>query len=326
VVSLLLACSDDGEPAVETSAADDFAPQDESGEGDPSSADGSPTTGVDASTSDPSDGSDSAADDTTGPSPSSTFAELCAAPGVLFCDDFEGGWDETWIEDGGDVRIVAGAAVDGEGSEVVELATYDGQQSSKLLWTFPGEAEIHVRFDVQYDAAYDNTGGSHGPILGGSASPPWGLLGTAGIQPNGSDHFVLNFEPIGTIGQGGELGFYAYFVNMMPDGNGDYWGNVFESELRPPPVVVPGQWHCAEYGLVLNTPGETTDGRAEFWFDGVQHGDFDGFQWRTAAELQIDTFVLDSYNHFNDGPLPARSPNLVRYDNVVISTQRVGCL
>ena len=137
---------------------------------------------------------------------------------------------------------------------------------------------------------------------------------------------MLNFEPIGTVGQGATLGFYAYFVNMMPDGNGDYWGNLFESSMQPPPTIVPGTWHCAEYGLTLNTPGETTDGSADFWLDGVHHGEFSGFQWRTSESLRINTFVLDSYNHFNDGPLPPRSPNLVRYDNVVVSAAPVGCL
>jgi hypothetical protein len=251
---------------------------------------------------------------------------MCAEPGVLFCDAFEGAWDPTWMEDGGDVAIVDGAAAPGEGATVLELSTYEDTQSSKLLRTFPDADSIYVRFDVQYDASYDNSGGSHGPVLGGSSSPPWGMFGTAGQRPDGSDFFVLNFEPIGTVGADGELGFYAYFVNMEISGDGNYWGNVFESDISTPPVIVPGSWHCAEYHLALNTPGETTDGVAEFWFDGVEHGSFGGFQWRTDAALRISTFSLDSYNHFNDGPLPASQPNRVRYDNVVIATAPVGCL
>lgn len=254
-----------------------------------------------------------------------TFAELCASEGVIFCDDFEGAWDDAWREDGGDVRIVDGQGAPGEGSSVVELATYEGQQSSKLIYQFPDATEIYVRFDVQYDAAYDNSGGSHGPILGGSSSPPWGMFGTAGMRPSGDDFFVLNFEPDGTVGDGGELGFYAYFVNMSPDGRGDYWGNVFRSEMDPGPVVIPGEWHCAEYGLTLNT-GDAEDGRADFWVDGVHHGSFGGFTWRTAESFGANTFALDSYNHFRDGAPPASRPNLVRYDNLVVSTRPVGCL
>ncbi|MEE9383520.1 MAG: hypothetical protein V3V08_08920 [Nannocystaceae bacterium] len=278
--------------------------------------------------SDTADGNTDVTDVTDEPTTTaSTFADLCERPGVLFCDDFESGWDASWTEDGGDVRLVPDAAVIGEGQQALELATYEGQQSSKLLRQFAGVDEIYIRFDLRYDDNYDNSGGSHGPILGGSSAPPWGLLGTAGILPSGSDHFVLNFEPLGPpVGQGGELAFYAYFANMKPDGAGNYWGNVFYSDQMPAPVIVRGQWHCAEYGLTLNTPGNNSDGRADFWVDGVHHGAFAGFEWRTVSELQLNTFVLDSYNHFNGGAPPQATPNLVRYDNIVISTARIGCL
>jgi hypothetical protein len=255
------------------------------------------------------------------PPPSQTLADLCAKPDTLFCDGFEGGFSSDWMEDGGDVRIVPGSAVAGEGSDVLELATYQGQGSSKLIYTFPGEDLVHIRFDVQYDESYDNSGGSHGPILGGSMNPPWGMMGTAGITPTGADYFVLNFEPIGTVGQGGTLGFYAYFVNMTT-----MWGTQFDSSVDPPSTLVPGQWHCAEYALRLNTPGNTTDGTATFWLDGVQHGHFEDFTWRTDGALQINALNLDSYNHFNDGAPPEANANLVRYDNVVVSRGPIGCL
>lgn len=326
LVVLLVGCGDDGGASSSTTSA---------GGGDTATG-GEPTGatsggGGDAATSTGTEAT-SATTTTSGSATTSgsggaaaTFADLCARDGVVFCDAFEGAWDGTWIEDGGDVAIVDGAAVAGEGSTVLQLSTYEDVQSSKLLRTFDGADTIHVRFDVQYDAAYDNSGGSHGPILGGSDAPPWGMFGTAGIQPNGSDFFVLNFEPLGTVGQGGELGFYAYFVNMQPDGNGDYWGNVFRSTADPPPVVVPGAWHCAEYAITLNAI-DAQDGTASYWFDGVHHGTFEGFAWRTDPALQVSTFALDSYNHMRNGPIPAGQPNRVLYDNLVISTAPVGCL
>lgn len=327
VLSLAPACTqgNDGDSgfADGTAAADSGS----TAPGDPGSSGATPGTsgnGDDApATTTAGDGSSDG--DSGPPTGAISFAELCAKPGVIFCDDFEGGFDDAWMEDGGDVRIIAGAAVEGEGNDVVELATYADRQSSKLIYVFPDTDEIYIRFDVQYDPSYDNTGGSHGPVLSGSMSPPWGAFGTAGIKPSGSDFFVLNFEPGGTVGQGATFHFYAYFVNMLPDGHGDYWGNEFDSSMQPPPTIVPGQWQCVEYGMTLNDPaGE--DGLADFWFDGVHHGHFDGFVWRTVPELHINTFSLDSYNHFNNGPVPADAPNLVRYDNVVISSQPVGCL
>ena len=152
------------------------------------------------------------------------------------------------------------------------------------------------------------------------------MMGTAGTRPTGSDFFVLNHEPSGTVGNSGEFGFYAYFVNMLGT-PGNTWGNIFKSSLSPKPVINRSEWQCVEFGLRLNTAGAAnTDGRAFFWIDGVQHGDFGGFQWRTSSNLMINTLMLDSYNHFRNGPLPASSPNRVRYDNIIISTQPVGCL
>jgi len=258
----------------------------------------------------------------TNPDSSSNFAKLCSSNGVLFCDNFEEGISDGWTRDGGDVQLVSDQVKSSEGSSVLELRTYDSIQSSKLLYTFTGQNEVYVRYDVKYALDYDNSGGSHGPVLGGSQSPPWGMMGTAGKPPTGEDYFVLNHEPHKIVGTGGEFGFYAYFVNMS-----GIWGNLRLSSLDPKPVIKPGEWHCVEFGLRLNTANVTsTNGKAYFWIDGVQHGDFDGFQWRTSIKLMINTFMLDSYNHFNKGTLPASSPNRVRYDNVIISTQPVGCL
>ena len=270
----------------------------------------------------PNTQSSSSTDTTDTTTTPKTFKDLCASTAVLFCDDFEQGIATDWISDGGDVGIVPGYAKIGEGNNVVELRTYEGISSSKLLYTFANENEVYVRYDVQYASDYDNSGGSHGPALGGSLSPPWGMLGIAGKPPGGDDYFVLNHEPEGIVGSNAEFSFYAYFVNMS-----GIWGNSFLSSVSPKPLIIPGQWHCVEFGLRLNTAGASNqDGKAFFWVDNVMHGNFDNFQWRIAGDLMINTFMLDSYNHFNSGPRPASSPNRVRYDNIVISTQPVGCL
>lgn len=255
-----------------------------------------------------------------------TFADLCAQTGVIFCDDFESDIHIDWIRDGGDVVVVTGSVKAGEGSRVLELRTYDTKQTSKLLYVFPNQDLIHVRYDVKYAEDYDNSGGSHGPILGGSVSPPWGMLGKAGIKPDGTDHFVQIHEPLSTVGNDGEFGFYSYFVNMQADGNGDYWGNVFKANKQDGYLIERERWICVEFNLSLNTPGDTTDGKSQFWIDSVLHGEFTGIQWRTSPDLAINTFVLDSYNHFRYGARTADQPNRVQYDNVIISTSRIGCL
>jgi len=135
----------------------------------------------------------------------------------------------------------------------------------------------------------------------------------------------MNHEPRGVVGMGADFHFYAYFVNMNQSGDGNYWGNGFNSMLSPLPLIVPDTWQCVEMHAGLNDPAQL-NGTAQFWLDGVDHGTFTDIQWRTDPTLQISTFALDSYNHFNNGPVPESQPNRVRYDNIVISTQPVGCL
>ena len=259
-----------------------------------------------------------------GTNPNTSFAAMCANSGVFFCDDFESG-TANWITEGTVVQL-AGAAIAGEGNTIVEMRTYQNSQSAKLLRSFANLDTIYVRFDTRYAPDYDNSGGSHGPALGGSMNPPYGMLGTAGQKPTGFDYFVLNMEPLGTVGTNGEFGFYTYFVNMLPDGAGNYWGNIFRSSQITAPVITPGQWHCVEYSITLNTPGNNTDGSATYWVDGTPHRKVTGIMWRNSSNLRINTLMLDSYNHFNNGARPASSPNRVQFDNLVMSTSPVGCL
>jgi hypothetical protein len=261
-------------------------------------------------------------EDATGSGP---FAELCGQPGTLFCDDFEDGLHPVWAADAGHPRLVSGAAREGVGTAVLELLTYDSVTSSKLLYRFEEETRVFARFDVQYADDYDAMGSSVlGPRFGGSPEW-WGSFGRTGEKPRGDDFFVAFVSPIGRIGQGAEWALLAYFANMHADTTGTYFGNAFAPLTEPPPIVEPGRWSCVEFGLTLNAPGRT-DGRADLSVDSVAQGPFEGLEWRTVPGLAANVFVLDSYNEFAQGSPPSSHPNRVRYDNVVISTEPVGCL
>jgi len=254
-----------------------------------------------------------------------SFEELCALPGVIFCEDFEEGIDPAWIPDGGEARLEPGAAAPGEGAQVVALASDETQSHSTLLYTFGRLLErAWVRFDVLYPEDFVDPEGAIGPGLGGSSDPPYGMLGRSGVRPAGDDFFVIRLLPRPI---GGDPAFHleAYFVNMEPTAGGQFYGNV----LAPPEAVLPrvdlGQWQCVEVGLVMNAPGRQ-DGSAEYRVDGGAIGPVGDLEWRSVDSLGVDTFSLDSYNSFGDGAPPASRPNVVRYDNVVVSREPVGCL
>jgi hypothetical protein len=80
-----------------------------------------------------------------------------------------------------------------------------------------------------------------------------------------------------------------------------------------------------EIGLRMNRP-DGADGSIEYRVDGQIVGPVEGLQWRTTDALAVDSFTIDSYNAFEAGAPPESRPNVLRYDNVVLSRAPVGCL
>ena len=83
-----------------------------------------------------------------------------------------------------------------------------------------------------------------------------------------------------------------------------------------------GRWHCIEYETQLNTPGNE-DGLSRLWIDDeleveVLHQNF----VERFADYGINSVYLESY--WNTGS-PAATPQSRVFDNLVVSTERVGC-
>jgi hypothetical protein len=121
-------------------------------------------------------------------------------------------------------------------------------------------------------------------------------------------------------------------------GGPEFWGNSFP---LPEPVEVPlDEWICVEVMVKMNDPVSSHNGEQAYWINGelVNHlgegfpngtwvwdgfhidpaGEpFEGFQWRTDPELDINyVWVL----HYVD-----TDPNAEAwYDHVVVATEYIG--
>lgn len=80
-----------------------------------------------------------------------------------------------------------------------------------------------------------------------------------------------------------------------------------------------GRWTCHEMYVKNNTPGQT-DGAYRFWVDDVMIIERTGVDLRGDTGYNFNTVQLDCY--WNGGS--PREQNRY-YDNLVISTQRIGC-
>jgi hypothetical protein len=169
----------------------------------------------------------------------------------------------------------------------------------------------------------------------------WDCDGNAGCRPNGyrAAGAALDFN------RDRELFFYTYFPDMkcdrggycsgeyarricegcaqkdMPCSNGPEccWGNEFGPE--EPVVLDRGRWVCLEVMQRLNTPGQS-DGELAFWGDGELAHRQTGMNWRDVPELQLNKAWLQHYIARGD----ADQSNRIWFDDIVVSTERIGCV
>ena len=133
----------------------------------------------------------------------------------------------------------------------------------------------------------------------------WSGRGLFGVEGS-------NGAPAGEI----PIGFYTYHLDQ-PDSCGEpmYWNN---ASLRP------GEWHCVEGYVRLNTPGRH-DGAVRGWLDGVEKFSRDGMTFRRASEsgVSVREMWLDIYY---GGRRPTWTQLDLMIDEMSVSTSgRVGC-
>lgn len=184
--------------------------------------------------------------------------------------------------------------------------------------------------------------------------------GLANTRPAGDQGFWFDVDLTGAD----TFNFYTYWHAMRSgrcnDGSatpgcaGDqgttyYYGNNFTFANQVP--IVRDRWFCLEVRAKANTVG-SSDGELSLWKDGALVADyrpgtprgrwlrdnfyswgqyfqdvqaFEGFDFRTSADVLLKRVTLDAY--YERGTLPAAAPEeqIIHYDDVVVATSRIGC-
>lgn len=184
--------------------------------------------------------------------------------------------------------------------------------------------------------------------------------GLANTRPAGDQGFWFDVDLTGAD----TFNFYTYWYAMRSgrcnDGSatpgcaGDqgttyYYGNNFTFANQVP--IERDRWFCLEVHARANTVG-ASDGELSLWKDGALVADyrpgtprgrwlrdnfyswgqyfqdlqaFEGFDFRTSADVLLKRVTLDAY--YERGTLPASAPEeqVIHYDDVVVATSRIGC-
>jgi hypothetical protein len=260
------------------------------------------------------------------------LAELERPGSVVFQDDFESSESlkkyfviRGLIEGNAELTTDPGLAHSGRGAIQFTAVAQEGGESGvgAVGWLGPiGYDRLYFRRYIRFAADYDQGNLHHvgGGLTGASATDRWGEMGSAGVRPQGDDHFMSAFEPWRGWGRYPSPGFmflYTYWMDMKPDRGGHYWGNMLEPAEDERVVLQRDRWYCLEHMVQTNDPGEA-NGELAAWIDGRLYIHYKGFRWRTTREVKLKRFRVGLYVH------RAKRDNTVWYDDVALSTGYIG--
>ncbi len=316
-------------------------------------------TGTDADTDSDTDGdSDTDSDSDT------DFDCSSPNPNWLLCEDFEaGGGDfDAWLaasdfisgvgdDDRGRVTLASNQVHGGMYALYMPAAPESGHQGGGMDWrACDGEQQSNCHqqsFDQLYFRAWVRFAEDHRYVhhflsIGGSQPDDYWYHGTAGCLPNGeiSMGTTVDFKE-----DTHESHFYTYSPDMSCDTNcGNYmdvaavceecaskglptcddqqqccWGNHFGPST--PHYFPVGEWFCLEMMMKANTPGQI-DGEMAYWVGDQLIYQQGGMMWRTISDLALNRIRVQHYITESDAN---GHSNRAWFDDVVVSTERIGC-
>lgn len=263
----------------------------------------------------------------------------CSATTTVFCTGFEEGNFSLWDDYDGNpapwnLNVLDPGPLNIADNHATRMRVPDGRGGTDLTKVLPKQYDkLYVRYYQKWEPGYDFTARNHG---GGLHAGDRNLMGHSDYRPTGADWFSAWLEP-----QDGRLNLYVYYRGMYQDctdPNGSCWGDHFpcfldegssyctkaaHRERIMPPLLESGKWYCVEYMLDAGTPvtrDADANGSLDLWIDGVEYGPFNNLWFRTTPDLKLTIMSLGIFHHAE------HSVEGVMFDNLVVSTQRVGCL
>jgi hypothetical protein len=283
-------------------------------------------------------------------------------PAVVWVESFEEGsvaavtarYDD-WKNPAG-MALVPDVPPGSSGASSMRMTAGAGASATDLYRRLPDRDELFVRWYARYQPGgpWHHTG----VWLGGYDPPSSWPNPQAGLRPDGDDRLSVSVEPVFDVGGAApRLDFYNYWMTMhswmaQPSGSTAYYGNTLVH--RNAFTVDEGQWVCLEVHVRLNPdPASSLGAVLEVWKDDLRVQRFDDagppgywirdkfcpqgadgtectsypapadtvldLRFRSSQSLHLNAFWPQNY-------VTAGTDGSVQFDDMVVATQRVGCL
>lgn len=274
--------------------------------------------------------------------PPPTTVSECGSPDSawIFCSGFEEGdfsvWDDYDANPADTNQLLSDpGAFALDGNHVGRLRVPAGRGGADFVKVLPRTASrVYARWYERWEPGYDFTAPNHGSGLHAGSRD---LLGHSDFRPAGNDWYTGWIEPVMVDGTA-RLNIYSYYAGMYmdcADPAGSCWGDHFpcmvgaayctRPEHAPPPMppsMETGRWYCIEELLDGGTPSASASGASgalDFWVDGAELGPWDSLWMRSDASVEPNILWLSVFHHAD------HSVEGVMFDDVVVSTERIGC-
>lgn len=217
----------------------------------------------------------------------------------------------------------------------------------------PGfDSTVYIRYYVKYPSISNGYFHHEGVWFGGynpATDFPSPQAGACGL---GNSRLSVAYEPVWQQPNPSGMDSYLYWGDMgsWNDGSSCY-GNAMITEGRTgwnnlpaatSPVVAFDQWMCVEVMIKLNNPVTAYNGELKIWQNGVQVGHwgpgfpnghwlkdkwynnptdpaFQGFRWRTDANLNINWIWFEFYHDDPNAP-----SGYIKFDHLVMATKYIS--
>jgi len=284
---------------------------------------------------------------------------IASDPAVVWAENFEEGAVSAVTSRYHDYKNAGGMALVPDkpsascGAASMQFTAGGSNPATDLYKRFDtGQDELYVRWYVKYQAGapWHHTG-----VWFGGYNPPSDWPNPqAGIKPVGNDRVSFAVEPVwGSGGPNPVFDFYDYWMKMHTCSGcgGSYWGNALLSQTAF--TASDNTWACVEVHAKLNSDMASDAGAVlEVWKDDILIQRFpdaagagywvqdhfcpagaDGtqcnysptaqgppdLQFRTTTDLKLNYFWPQNY-------ITDPSLGSVWFDDMVVATQRIGCL
>jgi len=254
------------------------------------------------------------------------------------------------------MTLVADCPQGSSGASSMRMTAGAGASATDLYKLLPDRDELFVRWYARYQPGgpWHHTG----VWVGGYNPPSRWPDPRAGLRPSGDDRLSVSVEPVFDLGGAApRLDFYDYWATMhswmaQPSGSTAYYGNTLVHQSAF--TVDEGSWVCLEVHVQLNPdPASSRGAVLEVWkndrlvqrfddagplgywirdkfcpsgADGAECTSYPGtadsvldLRLRSSPSLHLNAFWPQNY-------ITAGQDGSVQFDDMVVATQRVGCL